>query len=145
MQSLRKLSVSYALLNRQDTAHYFLEKGNRLSLQMKNTSSCHLLDTSTLDRLKNQALADSIGSLFLREQLINWEIKYQKEKALLLQEKEQHLRDREICYLVRLGFTTSQLAVFYGISPGAVTKANFRIQQKLQAGGMVCLAKETVA
>lgn len=313
LQSLRKLSLSYALLNRQDTAQYFLEKGNRLSLQMKNTS-CHLLDTSTLDRLKKQALADSIGSLFLREQLINWETKYQKEKKLLLQEKEQSLalmrtvvflsvvtlllflvfimymlkkreekkraeqfvwfnqilretresleesrcelkssaahiqelqktmqahahtmnsdsllgreldfyiqkeselkqkelqlhrqqamllsdssteavlllnkmkqnptykpvktdaqwdilirfmdilyegysqkikeikeltlRDREICYLVRLGFTTSQLAVFYGISPGSVTKAKFRIQQKLQAGGMVCLIKETVA
>ena len=32
-------------------------------------------------------------------------------------------RDRELCYLMRLGFTTGQMAIFYGISPGSVTKA----------------------
>lgn len=42
-------------------------------------------------------------------------------------------RDRELCYLMRLGFTTGQMAVFYGISPGSVTKAKFRIQKKMEA------------
>ena len=43
------------------------------------------------------------------------------------------MRDKEISCLVRLGFSTGQLAVFYGISPGSVTKAKFRIQKKLVA------------
>lgn len=43
------------------------------------------------------------------------------------------VRDKEISCLVRLGFSTGQLAVFYGISPGSVTKAKFRIQKKLVA------------
>ena len=43
------------------------------------------------------------------------------------------LRDKEISCLTKLGFTTGQLAVFYGISPGSVTKAKFRIQKKIEA------------
>lgn len=43
-------------------------------------------------------------------------------------------RDKEISCLVKLGFTTGQLAVFYGISPGSMTKAKFRIQKKIEAG-----------
>lgn len=43
-------------------------------------------------------------------------------------------RDREISCLTKLGFTTGQLAVFYGISPGSITKAKFRIQKKIEAG-----------
>ena len=39
-------------------------------------------------------------------------------------------RDKEISCLTLLGFTTGQLAVFYGISPGSVTKAKFRIKEK---------------
>lgn len=45
-------------------------------------------------------------------------------------------RDKEISCLVKLGFTTGQLAVFYGISPGSITKAKFRIQKKLEAGSV---------
>lgn len=45
-------------------------------------------------------------------------------------------RDKEISCLVKLGFTTGQLAVFYGISPGSVTKAKFRIQKKIEASRM---------
>lgn len=41
-------------------------------------------------------------------------------------------RDREISCLTKLGFTTGQLAVFYGISPGSITKAKFRIQKKME-------------
>ena len=43
-------------------------------------------------------------------------------------------RDREISCLTKLGFTTGQLAVFYGISPGSITKAKFRIQKKMETG-----------
>lgn len=43
-------------------------------------------------------------------------------------------RDREICCLMKLGFTTGQMAVFYGISPGSMTKAKFRIQKKIGPG-----------
>lgn len=43
------------------------------------------------------------------------------------------IRDKEISCLVKLGFTTGQLAVFYGISPGSVTKAKFRIQKKIES------------
>jgi tetratricopeptide (TPR) repeat protein len=39
-------------------------------------------------------------------------------------------RDKEISCLTLLGFTTGQLAVFYGISPGSITKAKFRIKGK---------------
>lgn len=42
-------------------------------------------------------------------------------------------RERKLCILIRLGFSTGQLAVFEGISPGSVTKAKFRIQKKLEA------------
>lgn len=41
-------------------------------------------------------------------------------------------RDRQLCYLLKLGFTTAQLAIFYGISPGSVTKVKFRIRKKLE-------------
>lgn len=46
--------------------------------------------------------------------------------------RELTVRDREICCLVKLGFTTGQMAVFYGISPGSVTKAKSRIQKKIR-------------
>lgn len=42
-------------------------------------------------------------------------------------------RDKEISCLVKLGFTTGQLAIFYGISPASITKAKFRIQKKIEA------------
>ena len=42
-------------------------------------------------------------------------------------------RDKEISCLVKLGFTTRQLAIFYGISPASITKAKFRIQKKIEA------------
>ena len=45
-------------------------------------------------------------------------------------------RDREICFLIKLGFSTGQLAIFYGISPGSVTKAKFRIRKKLDGGNI---------
>ena len=45
-------------------------------------------------------------------------------------------RDKEISCLVKLGFTTGQLAIFYGISPGSVTKAKFRIQKKIEVSRM---------
>ncbi|MDE7377732.1 MAG: helix-turn-helix transcriptional regulator [Paraprevotella sp.] len=42
-------------------------------------------------------------------------------------------RERKLHLLVRLGFSTGQLAVFEGISPGSITKAKFRIQKKMEA------------
>lgn len=42
-------------------------------------------------------------------------------------------REKEICYLAKLGFSTGQLAIFYGISPGSVTKAKFRIKKKAES------------
>lgn len=53
-------------------------------------------------------------------------------------------RDREICCLTKLGFTTGQMAVFYGISPGSVTKAKFRIQKKIESAYAACISPKTV-
>ncbi|WP_294452820.1 hypothetical protein [uncultured Bacteroides sp.] len=53
-------------------------------------------------------------------------------------------RDREICCLTKLGFTTGQMAVFYGISPGSVTKAKFRIQKKIESAYAAGISPKTV-
>lgn len=52
-------------------------------------------------------------------------------------------RDREICCLSKLGFTTGQMAVFYGISPGSVTKAKFRIQKKIESAPVQGISHQT--
>ncbi len=41
-------------------------------------------------------------------------------------------REQSLCCLIRLGFTTAQLSIIYGISPGSVTKARFRLKKKLE-------------
>lgn len=45
-------------------------------------------------------------------------------------------RDRQLCCLIALHFTTGQLAVFYGISPESMTKAKYRLQKKIEAAGI---------
>lgn len=302
-ETTRRLSLDYALLNQADTAHYFLDLYNRMAAE----SSLPILKPfagKQLEHLVLQTKADSIGTIYEREQLLNWENKYKQQKSLLMQERartetlvrivaflsvvclllvllfvmyglkkreqkrrreqwvwfnrilsdnkarlagyqeelfnnRQHIRelqttleqshaslqeneslheelqyymarekeirekekalrlrekqmlsessmkavtlldrmknqpsylpvrtpeewqiltdfmdllydnysrrivaikgmtgrDRELCYLMRLGFTTGQLAIFYGISPGSVTKAKYRIQRKLEAEG----------
>ncbi|MCM1108409.1 MAG: hypothetical protein NC388_05055 [Clostridium sp.] len=42
-------------------------------------------------------------------------------------------RERRLHLLMRLGFSTGQLAIFEGISPGSVTKAKFRLQKKIES------------
>lgn len=300
-ETTRRLSLDYALLNQPDTAHYFLDLCNQMAAECR-LPAFNPLVREQLDHLTLQAKADSVSTIYEREQLLNWENKYKKQKMLLMQakarneallrmigflsviclllilliimyglkkkeqkrrkeqwkwfnrilsdnkeqlagyqeelfnssrrvhelqetiernhaslqrnsrlheelqfyiaqeaefrEKENALllrekqllsdsslkavtllnqmkntpsynpvrtpdewqalvgfmdllydgysrqidtvkgltdRDRELCYLTRLGFTTGQLAIFYGISPGSVTKAKFRIQKKLES------------
>lgn len=54
-------------------------------------------------------------------------------------------RDRELCCLMRLGFSTAQLSVFYGISPGSVTKAKYRIREKMESEQRTELFEKTTA
>lgn len=82
----RKLSLDYALLNQQDTSRYFLDLTNQLTLQNTDFQAV-LFEMEQIHLLKNQALSDSICTVYQKEQLINLESKYHAEKERYLQEK----------------------------------------------------------
>lgn len=86
LETTHKLSMDYALLNQSDTAQYFHNLHNRMAAQCQ-LPPVNLPEVEQLKNLVVQTKADSINSIYEREQLLNWEAKYKRQKAELLEEQ----------------------------------------------------------
>lgn len=128
----------------REELNYYLQQENRMKMQeeeLRKREKALLSDESAevvalLNRMKNSPTYQPIQNKTEWELLENFtEILYPGYAGELAQARELTERDIELCYLVKLGFTTRQLAIFYGISPGSITKAKFRLQKKLDTSG----------
>ncbi|WP_308777900.1 hypothetical protein [uncultured Bacteroides sp.] len=120
--------------------NYHLQQENKIKLQeeeLRKREKALLSDGSTevvnlLNRMKNTPTYQPVQNKDEWKLLKEFtEILYPGYADRLARTDGLTERDIELCYLTKLGFTTKQLAVFYGISPGSVTKAKFRLQKKL--------------
>lgn len=120
--------------------NYHLQQENKIKLQeeeLRKREKALLSDGSTevvnlLNRMKNAPTYQPVQNKDEWKLLKEFtEILYPGYADRLARTDGLTERDIELCYLTKLGFTTKQLAVFYGISPGSVTKAKFRLQKKL--------------
>lgn len=118
------------LLSQEETIR---NKEQQLRLQEQALLSEQSLHAVTLlNRMKSRPVYQPV------QNAEEWKILQDFTCLLYPDYKEQMLhaetlteRDIELACLIRLGFSTGQLAVFYGISPGSITKAKFRLQKKL--------------
>ena len=113
VQITQRLSIDYTLLNQPDTASYFLDLTNQLAIQMALPEVPSLLALSS-DQIRDKIQSDSISSVYDREQLLNLETKYKREKEQYLREKA---RNRQLIVLLAFIITTGiflfLLFIFY--------------------------------
>jgi beta-galactosidase/beta-glucuronidase/DNA-binding CsgD family transcriptional regulator len=142
----RTLEESHASLEENRLLHeelaYYLQQEQQMrekEQSLRNREQLLLSENSLkavelLNRMKNKPAFMPVSSEEDWQVLIDFmDILYDGYSQTIRKIKGLTGRDRELCYLMRLGFTTGQMAIFYGISPGSVTKAKFRIQKKMEA------------
>lgn len=128
-------AVLQAEQTRQETTRKKLNDREKLldRLQAELMSDTHVRALNILERIKNHPCYQPVQS--------NKEWDALKLLATRLHPVEMQAaetarnltpRDREIHCLDLLGFTSGQMAIFYGISSGSITKAKSRIREKMK-------------
>lgn len=114
---------------------YLIQQESKLKIKEEQLlSDCNIGTIALINRLKSSPTYMPVSSADDWHKLFTFaESMYPGFRKELDSVDGLTIRDKEICCLVKLGFTTGQLAVFYGISPGSVTKAKFRIQKKIES------------
>ncbi len=114
---------------------YLMQQESKLKIKEEQLlSDCNIRAIALINRLKSSPTYMSITSQDDWHRLFTFaESLYPGFRKELDSVNGLTIRDKEISCLVKLGFTTGQLAIFYGISPGSVTKAKYRIQKKIES------------